>query len=392
MIPAPGRNDPCPCGSGKKYKQCHLRADEARPLGLRVLSGGLAAQHEASPDVRHGVSVPPGAEVVTDVWEVDLVPLAASFDDDPAARATILVVGAGSIVLHADVLTHPPSEPMAVARLLAEGVRAACVASGAVPDLVRVRFESLSLLLRLAFMESVHPARGATVEASRELSAVDPFVAGFEQQMGGVTLGEHRASSRPETWAGWGLEREQIGRFFAACEQFCRAAPWRVVSNEDVLRVKVPRGSEWWAIVLGEVEGVPALELHADRDDVDRVMAFASDDGASTDAEMPVMRGPLLSLGFAPRDELPKRMRAEIKREEWPVAGPLFYPELLVMNTPGGGLSARQMEDLIEVLLTVPRFAEKHAAGILGETEVAWPIKYRNAATGVSVLLDEEWA
>jgi uncharacterized protein YecA (UPF0149 family) len=20
-----GRNDPCPCGSGRKYKQCHLR-------------------------------------------------------------------------------------------------------------------------------------------------------------------------------------------------------------------------------------------------------------------------------------------------------------------------------------------------------------------------------
>ena len=23
-----GRNDPCPCGSGKKYKMCHLIADE----------------------------------------------------------------------------------------------------------------------------------------------------------------------------------------------------------------------------------------------------------------------------------------------------------------------------------------------------------------------------
>ena len=22
---APGRNNPCPCGSGKKYKHCHLR-------------------------------------------------------------------------------------------------------------------------------------------------------------------------------------------------------------------------------------------------------------------------------------------------------------------------------------------------------------------------------
>jgi hypothetical protein len=25
-----GRNDPCPCGSGKKYKKCHLDEDEAR--------------------------------------------------------------------------------------------------------------------------------------------------------------------------------------------------------------------------------------------------------------------------------------------------------------------------------------------------------------------------
>ncbi len=22
-LPTPGRNDPCPCGSGKKYKKCH---------------------------------------------------------------------------------------------------------------------------------------------------------------------------------------------------------------------------------------------------------------------------------------------------------------------------------------------------------------------------------
>jgi len=28
-MPKIGRNDPCPCGSGKKYKQCHLPIDEA---------------------------------------------------------------------------------------------------------------------------------------------------------------------------------------------------------------------------------------------------------------------------------------------------------------------------------------------------------------------------
>ena len=25
-----GRNDPCPCGSGKKYKKCHLSEDQAQ--------------------------------------------------------------------------------------------------------------------------------------------------------------------------------------------------------------------------------------------------------------------------------------------------------------------------------------------------------------------------
>jgi preprotein translocase subunit SecA len=27
-VPKVGRNDPCPCGSGKKYKKCHMPADE----------------------------------------------------------------------------------------------------------------------------------------------------------------------------------------------------------------------------------------------------------------------------------------------------------------------------------------------------------------------------
>lgn len=61
-----GRNDDCPCGSGRKYKKCHLREDEAKE------SGALAAAAEAAkkkaeaegkkaegdaphhPEVRHG--------------------------------------------------------------------------------------------------------------------------------------------------------------------------------------------------------------------------------------------------------------------------------------------------------------------------------------------------
>jgi tetratricopeptide (TPR) repeat protein len=41
-----GRNDPCPCGSGKKYKKCHLAADEAAlatPVAAPDADGLLAA-------------------------------------------------------------------------------------------------------------------------------------------------------------------------------------------------------------------------------------------------------------------------------------------------------------------------------------------------------------
>ena len=41
-----GRNDPCPCGSGKKYKKCCLAADEAaRP---RVVASSGAAPHDSA--------------------------------------------------------------------------------------------------------------------------------------------------------------------------------------------------------------------------------------------------------------------------------------------------------------------------------------------------------
>jgi hypothetical protein len=42
-----GRNDPCHCGSGKKYKACHLAQDEAAAREARAKE--LAKQAEAAP-------------------------------------------------------------------------------------------------------------------------------------------------------------------------------------------------------------------------------------------------------------------------------------------------------------------------------------------------------
>jgi hypothetical protein len=41
-----GRNEPCWCGSGKKYKKCHLTSDEANHREAKIVSRVAAARRE----------------------------------------------------------------------------------------------------------------------------------------------------------------------------------------------------------------------------------------------------------------------------------------------------------------------------------------------------------
>jgi hypothetical protein len=52
-----GRNDPCPCGSGKKFKNCHLgREDELSLDGMGEFSPEMSAQITGLPNVWYGRS------------------------------------------------------------------------------------------------------------------------------------------------------------------------------------------------------------------------------------------------------------------------------------------------------------------------------------------------
>jgi SEC-C motif len=54
----PGRNDPCPCGSGKKYKQCHLGADEAKSRQVREKAAAEAPAPAATTDAAPATGAP----------------------------------------------------------------------------------------------------------------------------------------------------------------------------------------------------------------------------------------------------------------------------------------------------------------------------------------------
>lgn len=44
----PGRNEPCPCGSGRKYKQCCLHKDEEAAREQRAQAAAEAAEKAAA--------------------------------------------------------------------------------------------------------------------------------------------------------------------------------------------------------------------------------------------------------------------------------------------------------------------------------------------------------
>ncbi len=60
-----GRNDPCPCGSNKKYKKCCLAKDEAARAAQRAADAEAAAAQAAASDGEETPAAPspavPGA-------------------------------------------------------------------------------------------------------------------------------------------------------------------------------------------------------------------------------------------------------------------------------------------------------------------------------------------
>lgn len=60
-----GRNDPCPCGSGKKYKKCHLQEDEksySDALAKAREAAAKVAEGEGTEERKEGPAHPPGVK------------------------------------------------------------------------------------------------------------------------------------------------------------------------------------------------------------------------------------------------------------------------------------------------------------------------------------------
>ena len=341
-----GRNDPCPCGSGTKYKQCCWEKDH--PAG------------EVIPFPRRD-----GAPAE---WEAGFAALPIRLDD-AGALPTVLLVVAGQVVLFSDMTVHPPSEPEEVAGEIERAVLRAADASGRLPARLKVHHPRVAEALG-----AVLGPRGVEVSASEYLPGLDYVAAELRDFMGGA-VGVPPVAS-PETWAGWGLPEARVAEIFRAAAEYFRAAPWEVLTNEDLIGAELPGGRRWAACVLGNGELQYGLVLYENPDDF--LAMLVSDDPA---VAFSGLRGSIVSLDFQPRTGVPEAMFREIREAGWEVAGPLAYPALSVLNSPGGGIGASEAEDLAVLLRAVPRFAEVFWDHVPDEPGVL-PGEWRDPETG----------
>jgi hypothetical protein len=352
---APGRNDPCPCGSGRKFKRCCQAEDAAR---------ATSAAPEAMRSPRHGAHGLPrdlrAAAAREPTWAADVVPVLAVIGND-TARTVLVLVTAGELIVHHDARQGIGGEPMDVARALEQAVMAAAAAMGAAPPTLVVRHESVAEALRpLLEPRDIAVAAGDTPELEAVARSGLEHLTGFDWWP---------PAYRTDRWGAWGLPPALIDHVFAAAARFHRLSPWRSIANLQAPRATMPSGREWTCCVLGAAGGEYGLALYSESDDLATSLL-----GDAVDAPFAGVRGRVLSLLFGDTTDAGRAATDDARRHGWEIAGPTAWPSLMTVNSPGGGASRADVEDLVALLRALPDFVQAHGPDLVREERTGEPV------------------
>ncbi|MDQ2668571.1 MAG: hypothetical protein M3Z05_21635 [Gemmatimonadota bacterium] len=314
-----------------KYKRCCAERD-TRAAPLLSLTDGAATgtMGRMALDATRR-SVP---------WQADLSPLPAGIASEPDARPAALVLATDDCIISVELLAHPPSTADEVAELVGDAIAAQVLLGSMPPSRVTVRHAEVAR----ALASHMKPIGVTHVDDANSLPYLDEFLEGLRSHATGISepIG---AISHPDMWAAWRIPREVLERLFNAAASFYIAAPWTAIGGDNPLEVTTPRGTTWFASVLGQEGEAFGLSLFENLVDFDAL--YQAQNPLEAFAKQ---RHAVIALGFDPRAELPKSMRSELAKSGLSIAGPAAYPWLWTRNTVGGGISPDQTDDLIATL------------------------------------------
>lgn len=343
----PGRNDLCPCGSGRKYKQCCQAKDVVAEVSGSTLSAVRERMRTAAASERE--------------WQADAIPVMARFEDGKSPRPVLLLVTAGELVVHENVVGRLGGETVDVARAIERTIMATAREAGVFPETVRVRHDDVA-----AQLGPLLAARDVAVESG----AVPALEAAARSLMGAVFGAElWPPVCHADTWAAWDLPRPLIAELFAAAAQFYRLAPWSDVANLQAPRAVLPSGRAWTCSVLGNADIEYGLALYSEPSDLHDVAEHAT-----PAAPFGSIRGRMIGVTFGGRTAEVEGLRREARLNRWELAGPHAIPALMTVNTPGGGVSRQDARDLIALLRALPAFVQKHRRALRTEERTGEPV------------------
>jgi hypothetical protein len=365
-----GRNDPCPCGSGRKYKLCCQSGDAARAAERTQVAGPSGTRGRRGAPHRVEILEAIRAEVE---WAADAFSLPIGVGGGRSLRPVALLVTAGDIVVHSDTLGSLRGDAVAVAEALERGVTSAARSAGGWPERVVVRHAEVAAELGplLRGQEVAVEVGDAPGLAAAATSLLD--------HMTGWSMWPPPSST--DRWRGWDLSGSLVGELFDAAADFYQAAPWTVMDNLQAPRALLPAGRSWTCCVMGAGGEEFGVALYGDPEDL---FSRTANRGAADSLDG--MAGPVLSVTFDRVRELSAAAMHEVRINRWKLAGPAAYPRLMTINTPGGGVSAEYARDLLLLLRALPAWADTHAAELCDEAETRVPMtaaRWAHAATGV---------
>jgi hypothetical protein len=330
------RNDPCPCGSGKKYKACCMARDEAR-AHARSLIG------EEAFDKAEGTMM--GLMREAKVWSADIAPAIGSVREAPDAALTVVLVCAGEFVAHAGVIPRRPAGVAERAQEVAAAVEAAIRIVGATPEQVNVPHVDLAQALALQLA-----GRGIDVvcAGSEELSdAMDATLAHMDPSPADGRM------AIASTWRETGASADELADFHEAAAAFYAAAPWDEMDVPETLLLEFAgEKSPWAASLMGSGGQSFGLVLHSSPEALREL--WTSFDPSSAFLNMD---GFTLTVDFDRKGELTRTMQREISAARWPIAGARAYPRLFSMNLPGRWIGPGEVRRATQALRAVTLLA-----------------------------------
>jgi hypothetical protein len=332
------RNDPCPCGSGKKYKACCMARDVARARAARTLGADAVAETEA----RVG-----DAARQAPFWEADVVPLTGGTFTETGTPGALAIIGAAGYVVTGEVLARRLVGAADRAQAVLAAVMSGARDVGVLPERLHVRDEALADALRPELEQ-----RGCQVKAG-PLPELDEAVdAALERLTGSV------AGGKTFTLWSWGeteATQEELADFHAAAAEYHRAAPWEALTDGHPLVLRFPDEPNV-AAVMGAADIYYGLALYSHAADVEALHASETDD---TDQHVGAMQGFSLSLSYEAAGELPKPMRREVLAAGWDVAGQDAFPRLIGIAIAGRRLTAEHLRLMARACRTVAAFVQE---------------------------------